>query len=255
MGSKHLHLIFAAVTALIACDPSAIAQQTTGEPGSPGATTTIDGKQLPPADPAFGGVIKEKASESKPWWPPRVVPPKGAPNVLLIMTDDQGFGAPSTFGGVIPTPAMDRIANAGLALYELPFDLPVLTDTGGADHRPQPSLGRLRRGGRNIDGVPGVRTRSFQSKKAPSARFSRRTVTPRRGSAKTTTLPLFSRARLDRSINGRTEWALNIFMASSAATPASGNRTCSATRQRSTRSRIIPAGICRPLWRMTRSST
>jgi arylsulfatase len=42
------------------------------------------------------------------------VPPKGAPNVLLIMTDDQGFGAPSTFGGVIPTPAMDRIAKNGL---------------------------------------------------------------------------------------------------------------------------------------------
>jgi arylsulfatase len=34
--------------------------------------------------------------------------------VLLIMTDDSGFGAPSTFGGVIPTPALDRIANAGL---------------------------------------------------------------------------------------------------------------------------------------------
>ena len=46
--------------------------------------------------------------------PPRVVPPKGAPNVLLIMTDDQGFGAPSTLGGVIPTPSMDRIANSGL---------------------------------------------------------------------------------------------------------------------------------------------
>ena len=41
-------------------------------------------------------------------------PPKGAPNVLLIMTDDVGFGAPSTFGGVIPTPAMDRIAKMGL---------------------------------------------------------------------------------------------------------------------------------------------
>jgi arylsulfatase len=93
---------------------SASAQQVTGVPGSPGATTTIDGKQLPPPDPKFGGVIKEKASESTPWWPPRVVPPKGAPNVLLIMTDDQGFGAPSTFGGVIPTPAMDRIARAGL---------------------------------------------------------------------------------------------------------------------------------------------
>jgi arylsulfatase A-like enzyme len=93
---------------------SAFAQQTTGEPGSPGATTTIGGKQLPPPDPKFGGVINEKASESKAWWPPRVVPPKGAPNVLLIMTDDVGFGAPGTFGGVIPTPAMDRIAQSGL---------------------------------------------------------------------------------------------------------------------------------------------
>src|SRR6516162_11215429 len=91
-----------------------LAQQITGTPGSPEATTTITGKQLPPPDPKFGGVIKEKASESTPWWPPRVVPPKGAPNVLLIMTDDQGFGAPSTFGGVITTPTMDRIAAAGL---------------------------------------------------------------------------------------------------------------------------------------------
>src|SRR6201988_1130080 len=93
---------------------SAQAQQVTGTPGSPGATTTITGQQLPPPPPKFGGVIKEKASESTPWWAPRVVPPKGAPNVLLIMTDDQGFGAPSTFGGVIPTPTMDRIAREGL---------------------------------------------------------------------------------------------------------------------------------------------
>jgi hypothetical protein len=85
-----------------------------GCPGFARSHTTIPGKQLPPPDPAFGGVIKEKASESKAWWPPRVVPPKGAPNVLLIMTDDQGFGAPSTFGGVIPTPTMDRIAAQGL---------------------------------------------------------------------------------------------------------------------------------------------
>jgi arylsulfatase A-like enzyme len=105
---------FSATTLMILACVAASAQQTTDVPGSPGATTTIDGKQLPPPDPKFGGVIKEKASESTPWWPPRVVPPKGAPNVLLIMTDDQGFGAPSTFGGVIPTPAMDRIAKAGL---------------------------------------------------------------------------------------------------------------------------------------------
>ena len=88
--------------------------QTTGTPGSPSATTTISGKQLPAPDPKFGGVIKDDALQSKPWWAPRIVPPKGAPNVLLIITDDAGFGVPSTFGGVIPTPTMDRIANNGL---------------------------------------------------------------------------------------------------------------------------------------------
>jgi len=88
--------------------------QTTGTPGSPDATTTISGKQLPAPDPKFGGVIKDDALQSKPWWAPRIVPPKEAPNVLLIITDDAGFGVPSTFGGVIPTPTMDRIANNGL---------------------------------------------------------------------------------------------------------------------------------------------
>jgi hypothetical protein len=85
-----------------------------GTPGSPGATVSIDGRVLPPTPPAFGGVIKESALDSTPWWPPRVVPPKGAPNILLIMIDDQGYGVSSTFGGVIPTPALDRVAKAGL---------------------------------------------------------------------------------------------------------------------------------------------
>ncbi len=92
----------------------ALAQQITGVPGSPSATTTISGEQLPPPPPKFGGKIERTTAGSKPWWPPRVVPPKGAPNVLLIMTDDSGYGVPSTFGGVIPTPALDRIAKMGL---------------------------------------------------------------------------------------------------------------------------------------------
>src|SRR5215475_199537 len=82
-------------------------------PGSPSATTSIDGKYLPPPPPKFGGVINLAADQSKPFWPPTVVPPKGAPNVLLIMTDDQGYGVSSPFGGVIPTPALDRVAKAG----------------------------------------------------------------------------------------------------------------------------------------------
>ena len=90
------------------------AQVITGEPGSPSATVTIDGKQIPPPPMPFGGVIKDSALDSKPYWPPRVVPPKGAPNVLLIMTDDQGYGVTGTFGGVIPTPTLDQIAATGL---------------------------------------------------------------------------------------------------------------------------------------------
>ena len=100
---------------LSVCLPGiATAQQITGVPGSPSATVTIDGKQLPAPPLPFGGVIKETAPDSTPYWPPTVVPPKGAPNVLLIMTDDQGYGVSGTFGGVIPTPALDSIAAAGL---------------------------------------------------------------------------------------------------------------------------------------------
>jgi arylsulfatase A-like enzyme len=90
------------------------AQQTTGTPGLPGATATIDGRYLPNPPQPFDGQISPNAVDSKPSWPALVVPPKGAPNVLLIMTDDVGFAAPSTFGGVIPTPALDRIAKMGL---------------------------------------------------------------------------------------------------------------------------------------------
>jgi arylsulfatase A-like enzyme len=90
------------------------AQQTTGVPCSPSAKTTVDGRYLPNPPARFGGVINLSARDSKSCWPATVVPPKGAPNVLLIMTDDAGYGISSSFGGVIPTPALDRIAAAGV---------------------------------------------------------------------------------------------------------------------------------------------
>ena len=124
----------ATIVALIAgavLSAHAVAQQVTGTPGSPGATTTVPGNQLPAPDPKFGGVINDGALQSKPWWPPRVVPPKGAPNVLLIITDDSGFGVPSTFGGVIPTPVMDRIAKEGLR-YNRVFSTALCSPTRAA---------------------------------------------------------------------------------------------------------------------------
>ena len=59
-------------------------QEITGLPGSPSATTTISGRQLPAPMPKFGGEIKMGALDSKTWWAPRIVPPKKAPNILLI---------------------------------------------------------------------------------------------------------------------------------------------------------------------------
>src|ERR1700747_1717893 len=104
------------ICALIALATSSRAQQiqTTGTPGSPDATTTIDGRYLPALPQPFQGETGLNALQAKPAGAARVVPPKGAPNILLIMTDDVGFGAPSTFGGVIPTPAFDRVAANGL---------------------------------------------------------------------------------------------------------------------------------------------
>ncbi len=101
----------------------------------PSATTTIDGSHIPPAPYPFGGTINLEATDSTPFWAPKVVPPKGAPNILLIMTDDAGYGVSGTFGGVIPTPALDRIANAGLALHPVPLDRPLLADPRSPDHR------------------------------------------------------------------------------------------------------------------------
>ena len=144
-----------AVLGLSSCStaPTGSAEiQTTGAAGSPNATTTISGRQLPAPDPRFDGVIKDNALQSKAWWAPRVVPPKDAPNVLLIITDDAGFGVPSTFGGVIPTPTMDRIANNGLRYNNI--HRAVLADAGCAYHRSELSLGRFWRDLRANHGFP-----------------------------------------------------------------------------------------------------
>jgi len=66
-----------------------------------------------------GGLRAQPGSQAQPsggWkaYPPEKMAPKGAPNVLLIMTDDVGFGASSTFGGPVPTPTFDALAKAGL---------------------------------------------------------------------------------------------------------------------------------------------
>ena len=72
--------------------------------------------------------------------PPRfeVKAPAGAPNVVIILIDDLGFGATGTYGGPIPTPTLERLAKNGLQYNQFPHHRTVLTDAGGAEIRPQP---------------------------------------------------------------------------------------------------------------------
>ena len=80
------------------------------------ADVPIDRTRLPMPDPAFKGTANRTLAGSAPDWGliGHVTPPEGAPNVLLVLVDDAGFGQPSTFGGPIAAPAMTRIAEEGV---------------------------------------------------------------------------------------------------------------------------------------------
>ena len=69
---------------------------------------------LPKAPPPFTGKIDPSRNKAEPGWPPEVQAPAGAPNVVLVLLDDVGFGASSAMGGVIETPALDKLASEGL---------------------------------------------------------------------------------------------------------------------------------------------
>jgi hypothetical protein len=62
----------------------------------------------------FSGQIADRATDSTPSFPAPVTAPEGAPNLLLVMLDDVGFGASSTFGGPIETPTLEGLAQRGL---------------------------------------------------------------------------------------------------------------------------------------------
>jgi arylsulfatase len=80
----------------------------------PRAADAATSPVLPQPEPPFQGKIERTLKGSVPDFPKGVEAPAGAPNVLLILTDDVGFGASSTFGGPIQTPNFQRVADSGL---------------------------------------------------------------------------------------------------------------------------------------------
>ncbi|MGJ5075928.1 arylsulfatase [Bradyrhizobium sp. SZCCHNRI1009] len=66
------------------------------------------------SEPAFGGTIGRTIAGSRPWWPAPQQPPKGAPNILVVLFDDVGFSDFGCYGSPIRTPAIDALAAQGL---------------------------------------------------------------------------------------------------------------------------------------------
>ncbi len=59
------------------------------------------------ADKEFQGTIGTTLADSEEWWPAPVAPPEGAPNVLIWLIDDMGYGHSIAFGGLTPMPTID----------------------------------------------------------------------------------------------------------------------------------------------------
>lgn len=98
--------LLCAVTALVSAllpAMNATARQPRGTPGAPNAIQFPNARLLPVPSGRFEGVIAPSARDSTPAWPPALGAPDGAPTVLVMLTDDVGFGAPATFGSIIET--------------------------------------------------------------------------------------------------------------------------------------------------------
>ena len=72
-------------------------------------------QSLPFPDPPMAGVAKARLQDSKPVWPekPKRLP-ADAPNILVVLLDDVGFGVAETFGGEVRTPTLSRLAETGI---------------------------------------------------------------------------------------------------------------------------------------------
>ena len=95
---------------------------------------------LPAPEPPFQGKIGRTVKDSTPDFPKGIEAPPGAPNILMILTDDVGFGATSVFGGPIQTPNFQRLADSGLR-YNM-YHTTALCSPTRAAHGTQPSFGR-----------------------------------------------------------------------------------------------------------------
>jgi Sulfatase len=204
--------------------------------GRPGQVRAQESHQkssqvLPVPDAPFRGVIGETAKESKPDFPKQVTAPPGAPNVLLIMTDDTGFGATSTFGGPIPTPALDRVARHGVIYNQFhttalcsPTRAALLT---GRNHH-SAGFGNITEFASGYPGYDSILPKSVGTIGNILADNGYNTA----WFGKHHLVPEWLQGPPGRSISGPAAWASSTSTDSWAATRTSGIRRCSKTTKR-----------------------
>ena len=229
------------VATVTAAAPLARAQiQTTGTPGSPSATTTIDG-HISASTGSVRRCDQPHAQDSKPYWPPTVVPPKGAPNILLIITDDAGFGVAEHVRRRHPDAGPGSHRQGRSALHAVPLHGAVLADAGGADHRPQPPLGRFRRDHRAIHGLPRLQQHHHQGqrdhRRDPEGQRLRHLLVRQEPQHARPSSP----ARPGHSISGPSGMGFEYFYGFMGGETNQWQPTCSATPRRSIRRSASPA--------------
>ena len=106
--------------------------------------TELQRGALPIPDISPVGLTTYDAKDPDTSYPPIVPlrPPAGAPNVLVVLIDDVGFGASSAFGGPVPDAELRAAGRRRPEVHPLPHHRAVLADALGAADRPQPPLGR-----------------------------------------------------------------------------------------------------------------
>ena len=123
---------------------------------------TVNRTHLPIPSKPRTGLITYDAKDPDSSYPPieQLRPPAGAPNVLLILLDDVGFGASSAFGGPCQTPVAERLAAGGSEIQPLPHHRAVFADAAGAADRTQSPLGRHGRDHRDRHRCTGIQLRA-----------------------------------------------------------------------------------------------
>jgi arylsulfatase len=193
---------------------------------------------LPMPDKVHAGQPIFDAKDPNAKFPPiePLLPPRGAPNILIILLDDVGFGASSAFGGPCATPNAERLAASGLKytrFHTTALCAPTRAALLNGRNHHSVNMAGVTEIATSAPGYTSVRPKN----KAPIAEILRLNGYSTSQYGKCHEVPVWQTSPMGRSMPGRPPVASSISMASSAARRTSGTRRSTKARSRSSRKR------------------